>query len=405
MYGNNRKINKDLVGGLNSRKGGIRTVRFDIGFFLAVLCIAGFGILIIYSATRGSMPGGVTDPAYYLKRQSIFFGASLVFFLGLQFINYRKIRDLWWIAGSIGIILLIVVLIFGYEVHGSRSWIDLGLFSIQPSEFAKIFMIITISFLLSRRRTEKENHVSFKKVILACITAAIFIVLVLLEPDFGTALIYLVIFSGMLFVSGANFFYVLAVLAVTVGGFFGALKLGIVKQYQLDRILIFLRPEVSTSGAGYNLYQSKMAIGSGGLTGKGLFLGTQTNLSYVPEHHTDFIFSVIGEELGFIGGFMVLAVMGFIIWRCFRIAARANNSFGMLMASGVGFMILTQVIINVGMTIGIMPIIGIPLPFLSSGGSSLIANMLGVALVSAVNIYRDTRKDHEIAFEHFAGDI
>jgi rod shape determining protein RodA len=147
-----------------------------------------------------------------------------------------------------------------------------------------------------------------------------------------------------------------------------------------------------------------MAIGSGGLTGKGLFLGPQTNLNYVPAHHTDFIFSVIGEELGFIGGFMVLAVMGFIIWRCFRIAARANNSFGMLMASGVGFMILAQAIINIGMTIGIMPIIGIPLPFLSSGGSSLIATMLGVALVSAVNIYRDTRKDHEIAFEHFSGE-
>jgi len=405
MMVGNKNIHKDSLGKLNRGKGGIKTVKFDIIFFLAVLCMAGFGILIIYSATRSSMPGGVTDPAYYLKRQSIFLGAGLVLFTGFQFINYRKIRDLWWIAASLGIIFLIAILLFGYEVNGSKSWIDLGLFPIQPSEFAKIFMIITISFLLSRRRTEKENHISFKKVILACLAAAVFIALVLLEPDFGTALIYLMIFSGMLFVSGANFFYVIAVLAATAGGFFSALQLGIIKQYQLDRILIFLRPEVSTSGAGYNLYQSKMAIGSGGLAGKGLFLGTQTNLSYVPAHHTDFIFSVIGEELGFIGGFFVLAVMGFIIFRCFRIAARANNSFGMLLASGVGLMILSQVIINVGMTIGIMPIIGIPLPFLSSGGSSLITTMLGVALVSTVNIYRDTRKDHEIAYEHFSGGI
>ena len=231
------------------------------------------------------------------------------------------------------------------------------------------------------------------------------LVLVLLEPDFGTALIFLVVFLGMLFISGANFFYVLGIAAAAAGGFFGALQMGIIKQYQLDRILIFLRPEVSIAGAGYNLYQSKMAIGSGGLTGKGLFLGTQTNLSYVPAHHTDFIFSVIGEELGFIGGFFVIAILGFIIWKCFRIASSANNSFGTLMASGVGFMILVQVVINIGMTIGIMPIIGIPLPFLSSGGSSLISVMLGMALVSIVNIYRDTRKDHEIAYEHFSGSL
>jgi len=403
MYGSDRRRQSHIITGLNLPKKGRRMdMRFDILFFLAVLAIACFGILIIYSATRSSMPGGVADPAYYLKRQSIFLGAGMVLFTGVQFINYRKIRDLWWIAAAAGVLSLAAVLIFGYEVHGSKSWIDLGIFPIQPSEFAKVFMIISISALLSRRKTEKVDHVSFRKVILASILAAVFIVLVLLEPDFGTALIFLVIFLGMLFVSGANFFYVLAVMAVAAGGFLGALNMGIIKQYHLDRILIFLRPEVSTSGAGYNLYQSKLAIGSGGLTGKGLFLGTQTNLSYIPAHHTDFIFSVIGEELGFMGAFLVIVLLGFIIWRCFHIAARSHNSFGLLMASGVGFMILAQVVINIGMTVGIMPIIGIPLPFLSSGGSSLLSTMLGVALVSTVNIYRDTRKDHEIAYDDFS---
>jgi rod shape determining protein RodA len=391
-----------LINDLNSSKSK-KGLRFDILFFLAVLAAASFGLLIIYSATRNLLPaeaGG--GPMYYLKRQSIFLGAGVLLFSGLQFVNYRKIKSFWWTALSAGIILLAAVLVLGYEVHGSKSWIDLGLFPVQPSEFAKVFMVITLAALLSKRKSEKENYISFKKVLLSTIAAMAFILLVLMEPDFGTAIIFLLIFLGMLFISGANFFYILAITASVAGGFFTGLKMGIVKPYQLDRLLIFLRPESSSEGAGYNLYQSKMAIGSGGFTGKGLFLGTQTNLSYVPEHHTDFIFSVIGEELGFLGCLLALVLLGFIIWKCFSIAASSNNSFGMLMASGVGFMIAVQVVINIGMTIGIMPIIGIPLPFMSSGGSSLISTFFGIALVSNVNIYRETRKDHEIAYDDFS---
>ncbi len=404
MYNSNEKKYDSLIDDLSFSKGR-RKIKFDILFFLAVLILASFGVLMIYSATRSLVPGGFTDPQYYLKRQAIFLGAGILLFSALQFINYRRIKDHWWIPAIIGLLSLGAVLVFGYEVHGSKSWIDLGLFPIQPSEFAKIFMIISLSAILSKRRSEKVNHISFKKVIFSGVAAIIFIVLVLMEPDFGTALIFLVIFIGMLFISGANFFYVLAALAITAGGFIGALQMGIIKQYQLDRILIFLRPGVSIGGAGYNLYQSKMAIGSGGLTGKGLFLGINTNLNYVPEHHTDFIFSVIGEELGFIGGFFVIALLGFIIWKCFYIASRSDNSFGMLMAAGVGFMLFIQVVINIGMTIGIMPIIGIPLPFLSSGGSSLVSTFFGMALVSNVYIYREERRDHEIAYDDFSDEI
>ncbi|HAJ94675.1 MAG TPA: rod shape-determining protein RodA [Actinobacteria bacterium] len=404
MYNTNEKKYDSLIEDLSFSKGR-RKIKFDILFFMAVLILASFGVLIIYSATRSLVPGGVTDPRYYLKRQAVFLGAGILLFSVLQFINYRKIKDLWWIPAIIGLLSLGAVLIFGYEVNGSKSWIDLGLFPIQPSEFAKIFMIITLSAILSKHRSEKSNYVSFKKVIFSGVAAVIFMVLVLLEPDFGTALIFLVIFIGMLFISGANFFYIIAALLISVGGFIGALQMGIIKQYQLDRILIFLRPEISIGGAGYNLYQSKMAIGSGGLTGKGLFLGTNTNLNYVPEHHTDFIFSVIGEELGFIGGFFVIVLLGFIIWKCFHIAFRSDNSFGRLMASGVGFMVFTQVVINIGMTIGIMPIIGIPLPFLSSGGSSLISMFFGMALVSNVYIYREERRGHEIAYDDFSDEI
>ncbi len=378
-----------------------RTIRFDFVLFFLVLAISSFGVLVIYSATRETLPGGVTDPYYYLKRQAIYLSIGIILFIAIQFINYRKIQRYWWLVFTAGIVSLMAVLIFGYEVNSSRSWIDLKFTNVQPSEFAKIAMVVCLSAIMSKWRGEKEYRVTFKKVALSLAVALTFIVLVLLEPDYGTALIYFIVYMGLLFLSGANFLYFISILGLTIGGFFLALNAGFIKQYQLDRILVFLRPDAYPSeGAGYSLFQSKLAIGSGGLLGKGLFLGKQTNLSYVPEHHTDFIFSVIGEELGFLGAIAVILVLGIIAWRCFYIASNSSDSFAMLLGSGVGFIILSQIIINIGMTIGIMPIIGIPLPFLSSGGSNLISMLLGIALVENVYIWREVRKDHEIAYQH-----
>jgi rod shape determining protein RodA len=379
-----------------------RKIRFDFILFFLVLAISSWGVLVIYSATKETLPGGVSDPQYYLKRQLIWLGIGIVIFIAIQFINYRKIQRYWWLVLAAGIFSLIVVLFFGYEVHGSKGWIDLKFTTIQPSEFSKIFMVVVLSAIMSKWRSEKVSSVTFRKVAISSLAALTFVVLVLLEPDYGTAIIYFIVYIGLLFVSGANFLYLLSVLGLTAGGFFLALNAGLIKQYQLDRILIFLKPGVSSiEGAGYNLYQSKLAIGSGGLLGKGLFLGRQTNLNYVPEQHTDFIFSVIGEEAGFIGAVLVILILGVIIWRCFYIASNSSDTFAMLLASGVGFVILSQVVINIGMTIGIMPIIGIPLPFLSSGGSSLISMFLGIALVENVYIWREVRKSHEIAYQEF----
>ena len=193
MYYNIGKNNMSRELDLSKRR---RRIKFDILFFLSVLVLASFGVLVIYSATRSLIPGGETDPQHYLKRQALFLGAGVFLFAVLQFINYRKIKHFWWIPAVIGILSLAAVLIFGYEVNGSKSWIDLGLFPIQPSEFAKIFMIITLAAILSKKRNEKANHISFKKVIFSAAAAVIFIVLVLLEPDFGTALIFLVIFRS-----------------------------------------------------------------------------------------------------------------------------------------------------------------------------------------------------------------
>ncbi len=378
-----------------------KKTRFDFILPALVFLLSLFGLLIIYSATRYSMPNNVTDPMFYLKKQGFFLIAAAVVFILIQFTNYRFITKLWWALLIIIIALLTGVLLFGYVVNGSKSWIDLKFTSIQPSEFSKVLMVLVNAAILSKWPREKTNSVGFKKVALSLLVAVLCMVLVMLEPDYGTALIFFLTFMGMLFLSGANLFYFFGILIVTVGGFFTAIKIGLIKQYQLDRILVFMKPDIEKQGIGYNLFQSKLAIGSGGIWGKGLFLGKQTNLNYVPEHHTDFIFSVIGEELGFFGAVAVIIIIALIIWRCFYIAANARNSLGSLIASGVGFIILSQSVINIGMTIGIMPVIGIPLPFLSNGGSNLLAIFIGVAFVENVYFKRELRKDYEIAYDEF----
>ena len=386
---------------INLDKDKKKTIRFDFILLACVLLLSGFGLLLIYSATMFGPSTAGADPASFFKRQLAFLIISVVIFGAMQFLNYRKLKRYWIIIFIINILFLVSVFIFGYEVNGTKGWIDLKFTSIQPSEFSKIFMIICVSAVLSKWRYEKKPAVTFKKVLLSLLIAFLTILLVLIEPDFGQSIIIFAVFILMLFVSGANFLYVLGVTGITVGGVLAGLKMGLIKQYQLDRLLIFLKPGVKPEGAGYNLIQSKMAIGSGRLFGKGLFLGTQTNLNYVPEHHTDFIFSVIGEELGFIGAFLTVLIFAVIIWRCFKIARQASDQFGFLVSAGVGFLILVQMTVNIGMTIGIMPIIGIPLPFLSYGGSNLLSVFIGISLVENIYARREVRKDYEIANEEF----
>ncbi len=395
----NKYFNKEPSATLSEEKK--RSISFDFILPAAVFLLSGFGLLIIYSATKFSMPNNVTDPAFYLKKQGFWLIGAVVLFVLLQFINYRVLARFWWFLLIIVAAILAAVLLFGYEVNGSKSWIDLGISSVQPSEFAKILMVVVTASLLSKWPREKVNHVGFKKVSASLLAAVLIIVMVLLEPDYGTAFIFFLTYMGILFISGANFLYFFVIMSATVGGFFAAIKTGIIKQYQLDRILVFMKPDIQQQSIGYNLFQSKLAIGSGGFWGKGLFLGKQTNLSYVPEHHTDFIFSVIGEEMGFLGAIAVILIFAIIIWRCFYIAANSKNSFGTLIASGIGFIILSQTVINIGMTIGIMPVIGIPLPFLSYGGSNLLAIFIGVALVENIYLKRELRPDRELAYKDF----
>ena len=392
-----RRSNKEL----DNLEKGKTGARFDFILFFSVLLVSLFGVLMIYSATRFSMPGGVNDTLYYLKKQALWLAASVVVLLLIQFINYKSIKKYWWVVFAGIIVSLVSVLFLGFEVHGSKSWIDLKFFSVQPSEISKIFMVIVISAILSKQRTEKKNEVGFKKVFFSLVVLSVCMALVAMEPDLGTALIYYLTSVGMLFISGANILYFLGIIAATAGGVLLGLKINLIKEYQLDRVLVFIKPGAQKEGVGYNLFQSKLAIGSGELFGKGLFLGKQTNLNYVPEHHTDFIFSVIGEELGFVGALIVVVLLTVIIWRCFYIALNASDSFGSLVSGGIGFMILSQVVINIGMTIGIMPIIGIPLPFLSYGGSNLLSVFVGIGLVENIYRRREIRKNYEIAYQEF----
>ncbi|MCG9478632.1 MAG: rod shape-determining protein RodA [Actinomycetia bacterium] len=378
-----------------------KILKFDIILFLTVLALSCFGLLIIYSATRYSLPGGITDPAYFLKKQAYFVAAGFIIFWVMQLIDYRKYRNWWAAIFILNLALLGVVLAFGYEVNGSKSWIDLGFSSFQTSEISKVLMVLAVAAVFSRRKSEKENRVGFKKVMLSMVVALSCIGMVILQNDLGTALIFFLTYVGMLFISGANLLYLIGLLGASAGGVAIGVSTGIIKEYQLDRILVFIKPDIQTGGVGYNLYQSKLAIGSGEIWGKGLFLGKQTNLSYVPEHQTDFIFSVIGEEMGFVGGFLVIIALAVVVWRCLIVANHATDHFGRLIASGVAFILLSQIIINIGMTMGIMPIIGIPLPFLSYGGSNLVSLFIGIAMVENVYMRRELRKYHQIAYEEF----
>ncbi|HZK14092.1 MAG TPA: rod shape-determining protein RodA, partial [Desulfobaccales bacterium] len=264
-----------------------------------------------------------------------------------------------------------------------------GFFNLQPSEVAKVGMIVVLAAFLSERpRGEMETQTTLTALGIAAIPTF----LVFIQPDFGTALVLASLPVALLFLYGTRWLHFGVMFAAVVGALVMMLEvlplfgIQILKQYQIDRLLVFLHPEHDPVGSGYHLLQSKIAIGSGMMTGKGLYQGTQTQLNFLPEHHTDFVFSVLGEELGFIGVAVLLALYILVIWRGLRIAIISESIFGSLIAGGVVSMLLFQVFVNIGMTIGIMPITGIPLPFVSYGGSSMVVNLLAIGLLESIHV-------------------
>ncbi len=360
---------------------------FDYALLAAVLAVVVYGMVLIYSATHADpqLPG----PYYYVKIQAAAAVLGLLLIVPLAFIDYRGLRN-YRTPIYVGVLLLtLLVYIVGSTAQGSQRWIDLGVFNLQPSELTKVGMVLVLaSYLAGRPRGEMEVQTT----LVTLAYTSLPLLLIFFEPDFGSALVLLALAVAMLFLYGVRWTHFAAMGVALVGALLLVLKvlpvvgLQLMKPYQVDRLLVFLHPDHDPTGAGYNLMQSKIAIGSGMLTGKGLYQGTQAQLNFLPEHHTDFVFSVLGEELGFIGAMVLFALFVFIVWRGIRIMLMADSLFGSLVAGGVLSMLLFQFFVNIGMTIGIMPVTGITLPFVSYGGSSMVANLLGIGLLESIHV-------------------
>lgn len=368
----------------------------DIWMILALAALLGASLLILSTASINVLE---SDPYHYVKNQLVWIVTGIilaVFTAAIDYENWRKIN--WWIYG-LNILLLLLVFVAGSEAKGAQRWIPIiGDIRIQPSEFAKVFLIVTFANFLSERK-DKLNNVKDFIVPLLYVLPPTF--LIFLQPDLGSALVFGAIFIGMMFVAGANPFKFGAIIIGSISAVFAAVYLHFaenlrwplsyleglwlpLEDYQLERLMVFMDPAKDISGDGYHVIQSVWAIGSGGFWGKGYRNGTQGQLNFLPEHHTDFIFSVFGEEFGFIGTSILLFIFCILLLRMISIGMKARDNYGMLIVAGVVSMITFHILVNVGMASGIMPVTGIPLPFITSGGSSMWANMLAVGLVIGV---------------------
>ncbi|QKW37977.1 rod shape-determining protein RodA [Actinomadura sp. NAK00032] len=370
-----------------ARVAGLR--RLDWPLFVAVLALSLVGALLVRSATFHLLTEQGKDPESFLKRHVL--NLLIGFVLGgvVTVLDYRLLRAYVPILYGVACVGLLVVLTpLGSTINGSHSWIVLGGgFQVQPSEFAKVGLVVLLAMILGEPR-DGEIGPGRRDVLLALVLAGVPGVLIMLQPDLGTTLVFIAVVLGMLAISGAQkrwlFGLVGGGLAAAVAVFF----FGLLEDYQIDRFTAFLNPEADPRGAGYNAQQARIAIGSGGVFGKGLFHGEQTGGHFVPEQQTDFIFTVAGEELGFVGAAIIVALLGVVLWRGLRIATQAADLFGTLVATGVVCWLGFQAFENIGMTIGIMPITGLPLPFVSYGGSATFANMIAFGLLQAVHVRR-----------------
>lgn len=365
-------------------KGKRTKIKIDLTFLVAVLSLVAVGLVADYSATY-TMGGG----RHGLFFKQIFWLVSGFFLLALTVaIDYRKLERWGYVFYGIAVALLLAVLVMGRTGMGAQRWLPLGPFSFQPSEIAKLFLIVALAKYFSEDRTTSGH--SLRQLVKPFLLVAVPVLLVIKQPDLGTGLMLLFIFTAMVIAAGIRLKSVMYLLATA------ALSAPIawqffwkhLKDYQKKRLLVFVDPESDPAGAGYHIIQSKIAVGSGMLTGKGYLHGTQSQLSFLPERHTDFIFSVISEEWGFLGSMLVILVFLFIIMWGLETANKAKDRFGALVAVGVAAMIFFHVFINIGMTIGLMPVVGVPLPLVSYGGTSALTTLMALGLLLNINMRR-----------------
>lgn len=360
--------------------------RLDWVLMLAVLALCALGALLVWGATKpGNVAAGL-DPNSALKRDILNIGIGVGLGAVAAIVDYRTIRAYTPVLYLASLVGLIAVLVHGQTVNGSHSWIKLGPgFEVQPSEFAKLALIVLAAMLLGERR-DGASAPDNRDVWWTYAASAVPMLLILKQPDVGTIMVIAFVVFGVISLSGVSARWIIGMLAVALIGALVILHLHLLKQYQIDRFTNFTNPQADTQGTGYNTHQARIAIGSGGLFGKGLFHGTQTNGQFVPEQETDFVFTVAGEELGLVGSGLIVILVGVVLWRGLSIAARAEDAFGTLVAVGVVCWFGFQAFENIGMTVGIMPVTGLPLPFVSYGGSSMFASMLAVGLLQNVHI-------------------
>ncbi|HEX2015494.1 MAG TPA: rod shape-determining protein RodA [Solirubrobacteraceae bacterium] len=356
---------------------------FDPLLALATLALCVCSLVTLNSATRGDVAG---QPHFYVDRQALYFGVGLVAMVGLSRVDYSRLRELKYglYAALLGTIVLVLVL--GRAARGSQRAITLPFFSFQASELGKVLLILALAaFVVDRSRRLADRDTTARVMLLALIPA----VLVIIQPDLGSGMVYVVIALAALFVAGSSWrhFAALAALGAVsislVAVAAPAVGVTLLKPYQVDRLTAFLNPTDNPRKQGYQQIQSKIAIGSGQKTGRG-HQATQTKLNFLPEHHTDFIFAVVGEQYGFVGAALVLSLYALLIWRALRILTMAKNLYGALVAGGIVAMLMFQVFVNVGMTVGIMPITGVTLPLMSYGGSSVLTTLLAVGLLQSI---------------------
>ncbi|MFC1667609.1 rod shape-determining protein RodA [Candidatus Omnitrophota bacterium] len=348
---------------------------FDWPLMISAIAIFILGLLFLFSSTHPSNVG-------YVLRQITWFLLGSLVFLFLINVNYRKIVGVGSIFYFLTIFLLGAVLIFGSRRLGAQRWLTIGSFNFQPSEFAKLFITLSLVQYLASHKT----YHGLKNILIPLVMTLVPFILILEEPDLGTAFMLVPVLFALLYAWGAPVKYL--VFMVLCGTLFSPFGWFLLKDYQKERLMVFMNPSIDPLGAGYTVIQSRIAVGSGGLFGRGWLSGTQNQLNFLVERHTDFIFSVAGEEWGFFGGLVLIALYCIFIRRGVSIAEKTNDPCGRLLAVGILAMIGIQVVVNLSMTMGFMPVVGLPLPFVSYGGSSLLVTMIAVGLLQSIAIHR-----------------
>ncbi|ADI10240.1 cell division membrane protein [Streptomyces bingchenggensis BCW-1] len=365
--------------------------RLDWILLFAALALSAIGSVLVYSATRNRTELNQGDPYYFLIRHTMNTGIGLVLAIATIWLGHRTLRGAVPVLYALSVVLVLAVLTpLGSTINGAHAWIVIGGgFSLQPSEFAKITIILGMAMLLAARVDAGDRvHPDHRTVVQALGLAALPIAIVLLMPDLGSVMVMAVIVLAVLLSSGASNRWVAGLIGAAVIGAVLIWQLGVLDQYQIDRFAAFANPALDPAGVGYNTNQARIAIGSGGLTGKGLFHGTQTTGQFVPEQQTDFVFTVAGEELGFLGAGLIIVLLGIVLWRACRIARDTSELYGTVVAAGIIAWFAFQAFENIGMTLGIMPVAGLPLPFVSYGGSSMFAVWIAVGLLQSIRVQR-----------------